>query len=101
MLEGKTFQPIHDRLLIRMHREEETERGIYLPEQSQKVNVWGTVLAVGEKVLNVKEGDVVMIGKLAGTRILVNSRSHIIAKEREILAKEADSEKIDIGKLDL
>ena len=86
MLEGKIFEPLHDRLLIELFPPKEKEGAIYFPEQAQKIQSWGVVRAVGSEVRNLAKGDEVLVKEHGGTRIVVGGVSHLIAKEREVMA---------------
>jgi co-chaperonin GroES (HSP10) len=61
------FQPLNNKLLINVHQKEtETSSGIVLLNKSKKeAPRFGTVLAIGEKVLDVKVGDIVSFGNYA------------------------------------
>jgi chaperonin GroES len=90
-----TIKPLDDRVVLKpTEPEEKTESGIYLPESAQEKPMTGTVLAVGPGKLNddgsrsapsVKEKDVVLYGKFAGTEIELDGEDYVILRENEIL----------------
>ncbi|RMG09018.1 MAG: co-chaperone GroES [Planctomycetota bacterium] len=89
-------RPLEDRVLIKpLEAEEKTSGGILLPDTAKEKQQRGKVIAVGEGKLldsgerapvSVKEGDVVVFGKYAGTEIKIDGEEHQIMRESEILA---------------
>lgn len=66
------IQPLADRVLIKpTPAEEKTLSGIIIPDSAKEKPLRGTVLAAGkgtkDEEMVVKENDVVMFGKYAGT----------------------------------
>ena len=69
-----TIKPLADRVLIKpTPAEEKTLSGIIIPDSAKEKPLRGTVLAVGngtkDEEMVVKENDIVMFGKYAGTEI--------------------------------
>jgi chaperonin GroES len=91
------IQPLDDRVVvIRTEADDKTAGGIFLPENAKEKPQQGEVVAVGKgKQLDsgeratpdVKEGDVILFGKYAGTEITVDGQEVIILRESDILAK--------------
>lgn len=89
------FKPLHDRIAIKPHTEEEkTSGGIIIPDTAKEKPMRGEVVAVGGGVrdqsgklapLEVKVGDVVIYGKWGGTEIKVDGNDLIIMKESDII----------------
>lgn len=89
-----TFTPLHDRILVRRVKEEETIRGgIIVPESAKEKPQEGEVLAAGKgksndegKVfpLDVKAGDSVLFGKYSGTEIKIDGEELLIMREEEV-----------------
>ncbi len=89
-------KPIGDRVFIKpLEAEEVTKSGIVIPDTAKEKPQKGKVLAVGTgKVLDngqrvpleVKEGDIVLFAKYAGTDIKIESDDFLILNERDILA---------------
>ena len=86
------LQPLADRVLIRpIAAEEVTASGIIIPDSAKEKPLKGTVLAAGtgtkDEEMVVKEGDVVLYGKYAGTEVdLGASDKVLIMRQNEILA---------------
>lgn len=88
------LRPLHDRVVIqRLDEETKTAGGIIIPDNHAEKPSQGRVIAVGTghklkdgavRALEVKEGDVVLFGKYAGTEIKVDGKSFLIVKEEEI-----------------
>jgi len=85
------FKPLHDRVIIRPARaEEKTAGGIIIPDTAKEKPQRGTVVAVGpgtkDEPVTVKEGDMVLYGKYAGTELKVGGEDLLIVRESDILA---------------
>ena len=89
------FKPLHDRIAIKPHTEEEkTSGGIIIPDTAKEKPTRGEVVAVGSGVrdqsgklvpLEVKVGGVVMYGKWGGSEIKVEGNDLIIMKESDVI----------------
>lgn len=83
--------PLHDRVIIRPAKaEEKSAGGIIIPDTAQEKPQRGTVVAAGpgkkDEPVTVKEGDIVLYGKYAGTEIQLEGEDLIIMRESDILA---------------
>jgi chaperonin GroES len=84
----KTFQPFHDRVLVRRSEAvEKTEGGIFIPEKSKEHPCAGVVVAIGEKVACTKAGDSVLFGKYCGTEVSVGGESMLVMREEDIFGR--------------
>lgn len=91
-------KPLDDRLVIQRDSEETTSvGGIILPESAKETPLRGTVVKAGPGKrsaegqiipLFVKEGDRVIFGQYAGTKISLNNEEYLFMKEEDILAVE-------------
>lgn len=90
------IKPLGDRVVLKvLEAEEKTASGIVLPDTAKEKPQQGKVLAVGpgkfgedgELVpMNVKEGDVVLFAKYAGTEVKYEGEELLILKESDLLA---------------
>lgn len=85
------LKPLADRVIIKPTAAEEvTAAGIIIPDSAKEKPLKGTVLAAGngtsEEEMVLKEGDVVLYGKYAGTEIEVEGEKLLIMKQGEVLA---------------
>lgn len=85
------IQPLADRVLIKpTPAEEKTLSGIIIPDSAKEKPLRGTVLAAGkgtkDEEMVVKENDVVMFGKYAGTEIDLDGEKLLIMRQSDILA---------------
>lgn len=85
------IKPLSDRVLVRPTAAEEvTVSGIIIPDTAKEKPLKGTVLAAGngskDEEMVVKEGDVVLYGKYAGTEIDVDGEKLLIMRQSDILA---------------
>lgn len=91
------IRPLHDRVVVRRKEEEQTTAGgIVLPGSAKEKPNQGVVVAVGSgKILDsgdsrpvdVKEGDIVVFGKYAGSdTIEVDGEELVILSESDIKA---------------
>lgn len=85
------IRPLADRVLIKpTPAEEKTLSGIIIPDSAKEKPLRGTVLAVGngtkDEEMVVKENDIVMFGKYAGTEIELDGEKLLIMRQSDILA---------------
>ena len=85
------IKPLADRVVVEAaEAEEKTASGIIIPDTAKEKPQKGIVIAVGtgkkDEPLTVKEGDVVLYGKYAGTEITFDSKDYLIMRESDIFA---------------
>ena len=85
------IKPLADRVLIEpAEAEQKTAGGIIIPDTAKEKPQKGTVIAVGngkkDEPMTLKEGDVVLYGKYAGTEISYEGVTYLIMKESDIYA---------------
>ena len=85
------IKPLADRVVIEpSSAEAKTAGGIIIPDTAKEKPQRGVVVATGpgkkDEPVTVKEGDVVLYGKYAGTEIKVNGEELVILRESDILA---------------
>jgi chaperonin GroES len=90
------LKPLADRVVIEpSDREERTPSGIILPETAKEKPQEGKIIATGPGrrdedgkliPMDVKEGDIVLFAKYAGTEIKIEDKKLLILKESDILA---------------
>ena len=87
--------PLGDRVVLKqLEAEETTKSGIVLPGQAQEKPQQAEVVAVGpggmvdgkEVKMEVKEKDLVIYSKYAGTEVKMDGEEFIIVKQSDILA---------------
>ncbi len=89
-------KPLADRVVVKpLEEEDKTPGGIILPDTAKEKPQRGEVVAVGPGRLNdkgervameVKEKDIVLYGKYAGTEIKIDGQEYLILRESDILA---------------
>ena len=85
------IKPLADRVLVEpKEAETRTASGIYIPDTAKEKPQQGKVIAAGpgkkDEPMEVKEGDVVLYGKYAGTEVTVDEKKYLIVKQSDILA---------------
>ncbi|WP_022670629.1 co-chaperone GroES [Hippea alviniae] len=86
-----TLKPLMDRLIVEPEElEQKTESGIIIPDTAKEKPQQGKVIAVGDDVESIKEGDRVVFEKYAGNEIKLDDKKYVILKEDEVLAKIVD-----------
>ncbi|MEO8504983.1 MAG: co-chaperone GroES [Acidobacteriota bacterium] len=90
------IRPLHDRVVVkRLEAQEQIRGGIIIPDSAKEKPQEAEVVAVGPGKVNddgkraamdVKAGDVVLIGKYSGSEIKVDDEEYTILREDEILA---------------
>jgi chaperonin GroES len=88
-------RPLNDRVLIkRLEAEQKTRGGIVLPDTAKEKPQRGEIIAVGpgqrledgsRAPMAVKEGEIVLFGRYAGTEIKIEGEEHSIMRESELL----------------
>lgn len=86
-----SIKPLADRVVIEpAQAEQKTASGIIIPDTAKEKPQKGTVVAVGpgttENPLTLKEGDVVLYGKYAGTEFTIDGVNYLIMRESDIIA---------------
>ena len=89
-------KPLGDRILVkRLEPKEELRGGIIIPDSAKEKPLEAEVMAVGtgkkndqgELIpMNVSVGDIILLGKYAGTEVKLNDVEQIILREDEVLA---------------
>ena len=89
------IRPLHDRILVKRVKEEETTKGgIIIPDTAKEKPIEAKVVAVGTgrildsgeiRPLAVKKGDLVLFGKYGGTEVKIDGEDHLILREDDIL----------------
>ncbi|WP_276775113.1 co-chaperone GroES [Porphyromonas endodontalis] len=85
------IKPLADRVVVKpFAAEQKTKGGIIIPDIAKEKPLRGTVVAAGkgtkDNPMELKEGDVVLYGKFAGTEIELEGDKFIIMRESDVLA---------------
>jgi len=90
------LRPLGDRVVIQpTPREEMTKSGIVLPDTAKEKPQEGKVISAGpgrltdegkREPMDVKEGDVVLYAKYAGTEFKIEGEELLIVSQKDILA---------------
>ena len=88
-------KPLFDKVVVEsLEIQEKTVSGFYLPSASQEKQQMAKIIAVGpggivdgkEIVMQVKEGDVILYSKYAGSEFKVDGKELTIIRQSDILA---------------
>ncbi|MEE1005050.1 MAG: co-chaperone GroES [Bacteroidaceae bacterium] len=84
-------KPLADRVLIEpAPAETKTVSGIIIPDTAKEKPLKGTVVAVGngtkDEDMVLKEGDVVLYGKYAGTELEIEGKKYLIMRQSDVVA---------------
>lgn len=85
------IRPLADRVLIEpAPAETKTVGGIIIPDTAKEKPLQGTIMAVGtgtkDEEMVLKEGDVVLYGKYAGTEIEHEGKKYLIMRQSDVVA---------------
>lgn len=85
------IKPLADRVLIEPTAAEETTMaGIIIPDSAKEKPLKGKVLAAGtgtkDEEMILKEGDLVLYGKYAGTEIEFEGKKYLMMRQGDVLA---------------
>jgi co-chaperonin GroES (HSP10) len=81
--DGK-LQPVGDRVLCKEIVKEQEKDGIYIPEVTGKKDVKAEVVAVGEKVTDIKPGDHVFLARYVFSKIRVGEQEMVLVNESNV-----------------
>jgi chaperonin GroES len=85
-----TIKPLADRVLVLPAPAEEKVGGIIIPDTAKEKPQRGKVIAVGQgtkdEQMFLKEGDVVLYGKYAGTELEANGEKYLMMRQSDVLA---------------
>lgn len=86
---------LHDNVLVlRAKPDELTKSGLIITASEKEIPEQGTIVCVGPGIrdkdgnrvkMHVKEGDIALFGKYAGTKVKINDVEYLNMKEEEIL----------------
>ena len=98
-----SLKPLGDRVVVEpIEQEELTASGLVLPDTAKEKPQKGTIVAAGPGArdddgkrlgLDVKEGDIVLFAKYAGTEFKLDGKKLLILKESDLLAIVQDEGK--------
>lgn len=84
------IKPLADRVLVLPAQAEEKVGGIIIPDTAKEKPQRGKVVAVGngtkDEEMILKEGDIVLYGKYAGTELEVDGEKYLIMRQSDVLA---------------
>ena len=84
------IKPLADRVVVKPADAEQKSQGGIIPDTAKEKPLRGTVVAAGkgtkDNPMELKEGDVVLYGKYAGTEIELEGDKFIIMRESDVLA---------------
>ena len=84
------IQPLADRVLVLPAEAEEKVGGIIIPDTAKEKPQRGKVVAVGQgtkdEQMILKEGDVVLYGKYAGTELENEGEKYLMMRQSDVLA---------------
>ena len=86
-----TIKPLADRVLIEpAPAETKTVGGIIIPDTAKEKPLQGTIVAVGQGTKDedmiLKEGDVVLYGKYAGTELEHEGKKYLVMRQSDVVA---------------
>ena len=83
-----SVKPLGERVLLEVPevKEEKTQCGLFVPDTAKEKPLEATVVAVGAKVEEVKDGDKVIYSKYSGNEVKLVGEEYIIVKQNDILA---------------
>jgi len=88
--------PLYDRVLLeRLEDPPSPDSKVIIPDAAKEPPLQAEVIAVGQGRIEggslipllLKKGDIVLIGKFAGTEVMIKDEEYLIVREEEILAK--------------
>lgn len=82
--------PLGDRIVIEpVETETVTKSGLVLADAYKEKPQRGVVIAIGEKQVILKQGDLVLFSKYAGSEFPMDGHTYLVLDESDVLAKIA------------
>ena len=80
------IMPLGDRVVaVKEQAKTKTASGILLPENAKEQPIMARVMAVGDEVKNVKNGDKIVYSEYRATDLKINNKDYLIIKLEDIL----------------
>jgi chaperonin GroES len=85
------IKPLADRVVVQpQEAETKTASGLYIPDTAKEKPQKGKIVAAGsgkkDEPMELKEGDMVLYGKYAGTEINIDGEEYLIMRQSDVLA---------------
>jgi len=85
------IKPLADRVVVQpQEAETKTASGLYIPDTAKEKPQRGKIVAAGsgkkDEPMELKEGDMVLYGKYAGTEINIDGEEYLIMRQSGVLA---------------
>ncbi|HBG52894.1 MAG TPA: co-chaperone GroES [Bacteroidales bacterium] len=85
------IKPLADRVVVQpQEAETKTASGLYIPDTAKEKPQRGKIVAAGsgkkDEPMELKEGDMVLYGKYAGTEINIDGEEYLIMRQSDVLA---------------
>ncbi len=78
--------PLGDRVVaVKEQAKTKTASGILLPENAKEQPIMAEVIAVGDEVKNVKNGDKIVYSEYRATDLKINNKDYLIIKLEDVL----------------
>ena len=80
------FKPLGERVLVkRTEVENKTASGIYIPDNAKEKPQTAEVVAIGNKVEDVKVGDTIVFEQYRGTEIKLEGKDYLVLNVENII----------------
>ena len=85
------IKPLADRVVVQpQEAETKIASGLYIPDTAKEKPQRGKIVAAGsgkkDEPMELKEGDMVLYGKYAGTEINIDGEEYLIMRQSDVLA---------------
>ena len=85
------IKPLADSVVVQpQEAETKTASGLYIPDTAKEKPQRGKIVAAGsgkkDEPMELKEGDMVLYGKYAGTEINIDGEEYLIMRQSDVLA---------------
>lgn len=80
------FKPLGERVLVkRIEVENKTASGIYIPDNAKEKPQTAEVVAIGNKVEDIKVGDAIVFEQYRGTEFKIDGQDYLILNIENIM----------------
>ena len=80
------IMPLGDRVVaVKKEAKTKTASGIFLPENAKEQPIMAEIVAVGDEVKSLKNGDKIVYSEYRATDLKINNKDYLIIKLEDIL----------------
>lgn len=88
------IKAVEDKIIVEELKRTQSEGGIIFPEGASDPQCYGKVISVGDKVINIKDSDIVVFHQRGGQSVLIGRKLLRVLKHEEVYGVLNDQDTI-------